>query len=303
MPGSYVAHLARAIYYLKVGQASRGNLVIADTSEAQLSGMDTAFAVASQELRKSFPLDRKPLLSVFYALDIGKFGGDAAHNLELLHASVAIDPRNFIVREMYEQTLQTAWGGSTDEIRAFVAQCKRAGLPAAQMKALRSVVYADEAWIDEFDNKSYKRAAAEYLEAAKLSGDDTCVLCAGKMLAKAGDFPDSARVLTRYLARHPDSADALETRAYVYFELKRGSDAVRDCKRAAPLGDSYCQYTVGMAYTFGVYGLPKDLDAAVPWLRRAAAQGYPIAKQLLPIALAEQLAHPHPIGATRSPAS
>jgi TPR repeat protein len=197
----------------------------------------------------------------------------------------------------------TAWGGSTEEIRAFVVESKAAGLSARQVNDLQSVVFSDEAWIDEVQNENYERAADEYLEAAKLSGDDACVLCAGKVLAKGGYFARAASVLTQYLAHHPDSAAALSIRANMYFDLARIPDAMRDCRRAAALGDPYCQYNLGKAYTFGVYGFPKDPDAAVRWLRPAAAQGFPYAMQLLPAAIAEQQAHPRPAGATRSPAS
>ena len=303
MPDSYVAHLARAIYYVKVGQASRGNRIIADTPAGQLRGMDAAFNVAFTELQKSYHLERKPLLTVFYLVDIGKYEGEAAQNRQLLQDSLEIDPKNFIVREMYMQTLMTAWGGSTEKIMAFVVQSRTAGLSAAHMKDLASFVFSDEAWIDDVDNENYKRAAAEYLEAAKLSGDDTCLLCASRDLVKAQDYPDAAPVLTQYLSRHPDSTEALGTRGYVYFKLGRTDDGVRDCKRAAELGDAYCQYAIGTGYTFAGLGLPKDLNKGIQLLQRAAAQKYQPAEKLLPIALSERMASPHPTGATRFPAS
>ena len=300
MPDSYVAHVARAIYYVKVGQASRGNRIIADTSEAQLRGMDAAFSVAFTELQKSYHLDAKPLLTVFYLVDIGMYDGAATQNRQLLQYSLEIDPKNFIVREMYIQTLMTAWGGSTEKIKAFVVKSRTAGLSATQMKDLESFVFADEAWIDDVDNKNYKRAAAEYLEAAKLSGDDTCLLCASRDLVKVQDYPDAAPVLTQYLARHPDSAEALGTRGYVYFKLGRTDDGVRDCKRAAELGDAYCEYAIGTGYAFGGLGLPKDLEKGIGLLRLSAAQGYQPARNLLPIALSERLASSQQTQATRS---
>jgi len=303
MPGSYVAHLARAIYYVRVGEASRGNLIIADTSAARLRGMEAAFASASRELETSRSLESKPLMSVFYQLDIGKFEGDAAGNRQLLQDSLAMDRRNFVVREMYVLTLMTAWGGSTEQLKAFVTSCRAAGLSATQMNDLESYVFSDEAWIDDRDGGNYRRAATEYLEAAKLSGDDSCLLCASNDLQKAGDFPDAAQVLTQYLGRHPDSPTVLPVRAYVYFKLGRVADSVNDCKRAAALGNAYCEYEIGMAYTFAGLGLPKDPDKGVELLRRAAAQGNKDAQKLLPIARAEQLTRPQPAGATRSPTS
>lgn len=289
MPNSYVAHLARAIYYVRVGEKSRGNLFVADSSEAQLNGMEAAFAVASKELDKSLSLERRPLLSVFYELDIGKFQGDAAGNRELLEASLAADPKNFIVREMYMLTLQTAWGGSTEEMKAFVAECGTAGLSAAHMKDMESMVFADEAWVDEFDNQNLKRAAAEYLEAARLSDDAVCLLCAGRALLKAEDFPDAVNLLSQYLARDAASTDALALRAYASVKLGRTADAVRDYKRAADLGNADSQYTLGTMYLLGEYGLPQDRGVGVQWLTRAAAQGNQAAKKLLPIALDKRI--------------
>lgn len=105
MPNSYVAHLARAIYCVKAGQASRGNRIIADTSEPQLRGIDAAFGVALKELQESYHLETKPLLTVFYLVDIGMYEGEATQNRQLLQYSLEIDPKNFIVREMYIQTL------------------------------------------------------------------------------------------------------------------------------------------------------------------------------------------------------
>lgn len=300
MPNSYVAHLASAIYYVRVGEASRGDRFIADTSEAQLDGMGIAFARASAELRTSLPLDKKPLLSVFYELDIGKFEGDATRNRQLLQDSLAIDRRNYIVRQMYLQTLQTAWGGSTQQIEAFLAESRNAGSSARQVRRLSAMVFADEAWVDEFDRKNYKRAAAEYLEAARLSGDDACLLCAGNALTKAKEFPAAARVLTQYLARNPESTDALGQRGYVYLALGRASDAVRDYERAADLGDAYSQYTLGTMYLIGEFGLPRDGNKAFDWLHRAAAQGYQPAMKLMPPGT---LPGSQRTAATRSPAS
>jgi len=302
-PGSYVAHLARAIYYVRVGEKSRGNLIIADTSETQLSGMETAFASASKELKTSLSLDKRPLLSVFYRLDIGKFEGDAVGNRHLLRESLAIDPKNFIVRQMYVETLMTAWGGSTDQIKRFVARSRHAGLSPGQMNDLKSAVFLDEAWIDDRKGGNFKRAATEYLAAAKLSGNDACLLCASNDLIEVADYPAAAQVLTQYLGRHPDSPTVLPQRAFVYFNLGRVADAVHDCERAAELGSAYCQYEIGKAYVFAGLGLRKDPDKGVELLRHAAAQGNTPAQKLLPIALSEQLAHPHPTGATRSPAS
>jgi tetratricopeptide (TPR) repeat protein len=289
MPDSYAAHLARAIYYLRVGQESRGDRFLSDTSEKQISGMEAAFSVASGELQESFSLEKKPLLSVFYALDIGKLVGDAGHNQALFQASLAMDRRNFIVREMYMETLRTAWGGSTDQMRAFVAESRTAGLSSRQLKDLEGSVFTDEAWIDEFRDKNYKRAAAEYLEAADISGEDGCLYCAGRVLVKAEDFPAAATVLTQYLARNPNSVEALKVRVYVYYKLGRFADERHDYERMADLGDAFSEYALGSMYLAGEFGLTQDRTTAIKWLTLAAAHGSQDAKKLLPMALDKRI--------------
>lgn len=284
MPRSYVAHLARAIYYLRLGEQSRGNLIIADTSQARRNGMDAALAQSDKELQKSAVLDRKPLMSIFYELDIGKFYGDAVGNRQLLQASLAIEPKNFIVRQMYMMTLQTAWGGSTAQMEAFLHSCKAAGLPAADLNEFTAQVFANEAWVDG-NRKDFKRSAAEYLDAYKLTPDAVCLLCAGRALVNAGDYKKGVQVLNEYLIKEPKSTDALSLRASAYFQLKRNRAGIRDCRRAAALGNGWCEYVIGFGYVVGYYDLPKNRTAGIKWLTLAAKQGNEDAQKLLPVAL------------------
>lgn len=299
MPNSYVAHLARAIYYVRTGKRSRGNKFISETGEAQLNGMDEAFAVAMEELQKSASLERKPLLTVFYELDIGLYYGDAAQNRRLLQQSLAIDRNNFIAREMYMLTLQTAWGGSTAQMKGFLATCEAAGLPAADITELTSLIVANEAWIDDLHG-NFKRAGQEYLEAERLSPGGICLLCAGSDFMSARDYPDAVQALSGYLARNPDSAEALSLRAFAYFALNRTPEGMSDCGHAAALGNSSCQYMLGWAYSIGAYGVSMNRTTSIKWLTLAAKQGNKDAEKLLPLVrngqmwtLAQPQPHPH----------
>ncbi|MHB8814989.1 MAG: tetratricopeptide repeat protein [Steroidobacteraceae bacterium] len=240
------------------------------------------------------------MLTVFYELDIGMYDGDAEQNRQLLQASIAIDPKNVIAREAYMNTLQTAWGGSTAQMKQFLASCRAAGLPAAGITELTSQVVANEAWVDDSQG-NYERAGLQYLEADKLSPDGTCLVCAGSDFMNSGDYPNAVKALSDYLVRDPDSADALYLRAAAYLALRRTPDGMRDCARAAALGNSWCQNLLGWAYSIGAYGVSMDRTAAIKWLTLAAKQGNTDAERLLPIVRSGQLwklaipqPHPHP---------
>jgi tetratricopeptide (TPR) repeat protein len=172
MPRSYIAHLARAIYYLRIGEERRGGGFISVTSSSQLQGMEAAFAMALQELKKSVALESNPLLSYLYALEVSRYEGHSDDSYRWLHAAITIDPRTFIARQMYMKTLQTAWGGSSEKMRSFLYDCWRAGLPAAQMRQLDALVIANDAWVDEYVNKDFPRAEREYVRASTLAPDE-----------------------------------------------------------------------------------------------------------------------------------
>ena len=156
----------------QLGEARRGGGFISDTSHSQLQGMEAAFAVALQELKKSVALESKPLLSYLYALDVSRYEGDSDDSNQWLHAAITTDPRNFIARQMYMMTLQTAWGGDSEKMRVFLYDCWRAGLPTAQMRRLDALVIANDGWVDEFVKKDLPRAEKEYLRASTLAPDE-----------------------------------------------------------------------------------------------------------------------------------
>ena len=70
-----MAHLARAIYYRKVGEEKRGGAYIENTSEDQIVGMKEALARSWQDVEASLTLTGKPLLSYVQAIDMaGQLG-------------------------------------------------------------------------------------------------------------------------------------------------------------------------------------------------------------------------------------
>jgi hypothetical protein len=108
-PKSYVARIARAIYYVKVGELKRGSALISDTSEEQLSGMQAAFSQASQDLDVSVRLDAKPILTYAQQMDIARYLGNHASARAILEAANKVDVNNLIVRAKYMGTLYPRW--------------------------------------------------------------------------------------------------------------------------------------------------------------------------------------------------
>ena len=146
-PESYVARVARGIYYKKVGFETRGTDYIQNTSQSQIDGMTEAFEKSVADLRASLNLDPKPFLSYFHLLDIGSAVGAKEELRGLYDRAIVLDPSSYAIRLKYMVTLQSRWGGSLEEMRSFYAECQRAGLTDAQNKELQGMLLQEQAWL------------------------------------------------------------------------------------------------------------------------------------------------------------
>jgi tetratricopeptide (TPR) repeat protein len=271
-PKSYVALLARGIYYKKVGMERRGGDFIANTTDAQLSDMKTAFAMASRDLHASVELDDKPLLTYLHAMDVSNFLGDSDQSRELLRLSIKLDPGNFIVREKYMGTLEPRWGGSLDQMYAFLDESKEAGLSAAHLELLEGVIVEDQA-LTHKEAGDYAAAERDYRKAIAMGRED-CLLCLSQVLLKQQKYEEVIPVFSKMLAADPNDIAVVENRGIAYMRIGRTMEALADFKTAADSGAVYSQNELGRLNMIGIPGiLPVNSAAGVAWFRKAAAQG------------------------------
>jgi hypothetical protein len=146
-PSSYVARVARAVYYKKVGFESRGTAYIADTSKAQIDGMNAAFEKAVADLRASETMSPKPFLTYFHLLDIGNAAGAKEQLRAIYDLASRLDPTSYAIRLKYLNTLQTRWGGSLKEMQSFYEECARSGLTDAQNQELQGMLATEKMWL------------------------------------------------------------------------------------------------------------------------------------------------------------
>ena len=157
-PKSYVAHLARGIYWKYVGMERRGTNFASETSDDQFEAMHAANRIAALEFETSLSLETKPLLSYHHAIDIATDDGDHRRERALLDKAIALDPATLIVRMKYMGALRTRWGGSVEQMKEFLAECRKAGLTIEQLKSLESMVLEDEAWVARYHQHDDQRA-------------------------------------------------------------------------------------------------------------------------------------------------
>jgi tetratricopeptide (TPR) repeat protein len=284
-PGSYVAHLARGIYYKKLGQELRGDDFIVNTSFKQIAGMQWAYDKAALDFHASADLNEKPLLTYMHALDISRSAGRRDENRELLDLATKIDPANFVVRQRYMLSLEPRWGGSADRMRTFLEECRQANLPAERLRKLEAIIIEDTASTN-YDSRRYAAAAKEYRQVLDMGGEISCLGCAAYAMADQKHYADAVEVYSMMLAQKPSDAQTLGLRAYAYSQLQN-PEAIADFTAAANLGDAYSQNQLGRYSLEGVPGIvPQDRELAIRWFRKAASQGDPQGIKNLNAALA-----------------
>ena len=273
-PESYVAHLARAIYYKKRGQQSRGENYISQVTETQLAGMNEAFAEALKDLHTCVALDPKPTLAYGHALDISSYTG-AGDERELQDLAAQVDPANIIVRVKYMNALEPRWGGSSKKMKAFLEESRRANLPAAKLRLLEAIIFEDQGHAD-YDRECWDAATEGYLQAFELDPNNLEALrFAAQSRFAAQDWQRVVKLYTQYLDRLPGNVIALRSRGWAYDRMD-DPRAVQDLTAAANLGDAFSQNRLGEYNFYGIPGVvPRNRESALEWFRMAADQKYP----------------------------
>jgi beta-lactamase regulating signal transducer with metallopeptidase domain len=151
-PRSYAAHLARGGYYFVCGTQTRGTRDVAHTTAAQLSGMSLYYGKAQQDLKDSLALDARPLLSYNLLIRIEMESGTQQAARSFLNAALKIDPKAMSVRRAYMRSLQTRWGGSLNEMLAFMQETRKAGFSDDQLWTLEKLIDEERHWLARYQS-------------------------------------------------------------------------------------------------------------------------------------------------------
>jgi hypothetical protein len=273
-PKSYVARLARGIYYKRVGLDARGERYISETSRAQLDRMDSAFRRAVGDLGASISMDPKPFLSYFHTMDIGRQYLGNADIRKVFDGAAALDPNSLGLRIKYMIALEPRWGGSTKAMRAFLDESKSAHMPIGDMNQLEAMVYDEEG--TEYRTAGNLSAAEGAYRKSLSLGPCPCENVRNDLnnvLFQSRQFTAAIELLDQYLRDSPGDLWALANRGAAKVAINRSQEAISDFRLAANAGDSFSQDRLGMLYLNGAAGVPPDYAQSVFWLRKAAAQG------------------------------
>lgn len=306
-PTSYAAHLARGRYYVNRAWEVRGDKYIDKTPPENIREMSRLMKLAIVDLEKSVSLTEKPMLSYSLLINVGMAMGQSKQNRRWLDEANRIDPGNTYIKIGYLLTLRPRWGGSMEEMQAFVDESKKLLKKQEDINLLQSHVwrsYAFVRWNDHKDYqgcidyyskaidlhdkevrpfarrgycyhklKKYEEALRDYNHVISIAPRDGYVLKSrGALYSDLSRFDEAIVDLIRATEIDPSDGYTWRTLGYTYYSTEKFDKAFASYKRGAERGDADSQQSLGFLYRFGK-GVKEDRDKAIYWWKMAAKNG------------------------------
>jgi hypothetical protein len=147
-PQSYAARQARAMYLYRVGFHARGYKYARETSAQEMAGLRLYMQRAFEDCNAAVAMTQKPLLSYNTLILIAKVNGVSLEvKKQLLEKANSMDPKNYIVRYSYMDSVQTRWGGSLDEMARIAEQVKSSGIAENLHWNYESLLLREKQWL------------------------------------------------------------------------------------------------------------------------------------------------------------
>lgn len=279
-PRSYSARLAQGAYYYRMAWAVRGDGFIQQTAALRLYLMQVYLYKATQILKASVALSPKPYLSTLYLLNVAMLNGTREESRQWLAAGTSLDPNASLVRIRYMITLQPRWGGSLEEMRAYVAECELEHVAPQTLAALKLNLAIEVVYVESRRAAPERRIElfSEVLSEAQAAGSGPPPMALAGLARADWDLnrhAEADQLLAQIDPSQVDDAWTLSQVAYVLVKEQRMREAWTIVQKAARLGDAWSQVAVGKTLINGCpdINLAPDRAAGLRWLRAAAQQG------------------------------
>lgn len=165
-PNSYVAYMARGVYYTQNGWAKRGTRYFDEMSKKQIDGMAYFFQKAMKDFDKALSLNKKMVHPLCYEIEILMNFSRKEQIRNLYENALQTNPMSLTARWYYISTVLPRWGGSIEQIEKEVESARPFYTKNPALKILDGRVSA-ELGDQAFFNQDYATAEQLYTEALK----------------------------------------------------------------------------------------------------------------------------------------
>ncbi len=283
-PSSYAARLAQGAYYYRTAWAVRGHAFIEQTSPLRVLIMTRYLTKATDVLQRSLAMSPRPYLSSLYLLDIAMMDGTRDQARHWLDFGTSLDPDASLVRLRYMVTLEPRWGGSLEEMRAYAAECQRAGVPAQTLGKLKWNLDDEEIYATARNSSVERRTElfSDLIADTRAAGANPPPIALAGLARIYWDQhrrPDADRLLSQIDSAQVRDAWTLDQMGYVYAGEDRMPQAWQILLKSAQLGDPWAEFIVGKLLVNGCADLrlAPNRVAGLRWIDSSAGQSFPAA--------------------------
>jgi len=234
-PKACSAFLARGVYLRNLGFLAKPDGSTTEISKQDKEEMNRYLSAAMEDFRQALTLQPRVIPAYGELMAISRYLRRDDITRDLLNEALAVDPQSWSVRVEYLVSLQPRWGGSLEDMIAFIEETKPHYEADPKLRILEGyLLYTlGEAMVLE---KNDRAGAVGYFNDAVTHGEYWFYYYARGHNYYSFDAYDHAIAdLTRALKLYPYSVSALKYRGYSYYHNENYENARKDFDRAIGL--------------------------------------------------------------------
>ena len=230
-PGRYQPYLARANYW---HSKAWGHKWASETDESKLAKMKDYLARALADAARAKEIDREPMRIYQQVIYIAVMIGDQRSARHAIEQAIAIDPADYYVRSAYLHSLQPRWGGSFEQMKAFVQESLQYADQNPKLQELIGAVYR-EAGETNVDIRKYSLAEELFTTALEYGDNAASYFMRGRNRYRMERFEEAIADLDKAIELETETASYYNWRALARAKTGDLKAAALDMHRAVQL--------------------------------------------------------------------
>lgn len=232
-PESHIPYLVRGVYYSHLGYTWRGTEASSKTSRKQFAKMASYHDNAYRDLEKSIQL--KPTTIAYSTLiDLSSSSRGGKSREDVLIDGLALEPASYAIRKSYLFKLMPRWGGSYEQIDAFLEDTR---LYVETNPALNPLLGFKD-YVMGYNVQSsgrFEEALEHYTQALNFGEKEWVLKQRGTTYLQLKDYESALKDLDRAITLWPHFQSALTWRGITYEESGNTDAALADFNLASKL--------------------------------------------------------------------
>lgn len=226
-PASAHAFAARGMWWVASAEQARGEKLIGETPEKDISRMENALGKAKRDLVKAIEMNPRIMPAYSALIFATKFDHDDALGQSTIEKAIAVSPENFYPRAALAYAKRPQWGGSYETMDRIAAEAEPYVAKNPRLVNLKAIAVGERA-MPIYWSKNYADALRQF-DKGLAYGPEWFYLDTARYAAmSAGDNVHAIELLSQMLRFSPWAAEQRRERARLLSKIGREDWAQED---------------------------------------------------------------------------